>query len=90
LFILRTVATQWPFRYNGVDYADSSANKMGLGMYLDQFDQLVKNLTMSNLELYSKCIRFFLQPNFYDNLLLNNDRAAREAVEQLLRMGVHL
>jgi hypothetical protein len=68
-------------------------------MYLDQFDQIVKNLTMSNLELYSKCVRFFLQPNFYDNLLLNhndrrlgrhNNRAAREAIEHLLRMGVHL
>lgn len=69
-----------PFRYRGTDYADTSAAKMGLGMYVDQFEQLVKTLTMNNLELYSKCIRYFLQPNFFDNLLLNtNDR----------RMGRH-
>ena len=80
LFILRPVATHMPFRYRGTDYADTSAAKMGLGMYVDQFEQLVKTLTMNNLELYSKCIRYFLQPNFFDNLLLNtNDR----------RMGRH-
>lgn len=98
LFVLRPVSTHMPFRYRGFDYADSSAPKMGLGMYLDQLEQLIKTLNMKNLELYSKCIRYFLQPNFYDNLLLNtndrrmgrhNNRASRETVEALLRMGVN-
>lgn len=44
---------------------------MALGMYVDQFDQLVKTANIDNLELYSKCIRYYLQPNFFDNLLFN-------------------
>lgn len=62
---------------------------MALGMYVDQFDQLVKTANLGNLELYSKCIRYFLQQYFYENLLFSferrqsqrhNTRATRQAV----------
>lgn len=96
LFILRPVAVNKPFKYKDNDYTEALSFKMALGMYIDQFDQLVKTANIENLELYSKCIRYFLQPNFYDNLLLtfqkrqgrHGSRAARQTVETLLRMGI--
>lgn len=74
---------------------------MALGMYLDELDQLIKTVSLENIELYSRCIRHFLQPNFYEGLLQaierrpgqaggfrHNNRAVRQAMEQLLQMGI--
>lgn len=97
LFILRPVSINMPFKYNKKEYGDSSSSKMALGMYVDQLRELTKTVNINNLELYSKYIRYLLQPTFHDNLLLNNqnqrfgrhsNRSIRECVEALASMGV--
>lgn len=99
IFVLKPVAINLPFKYRGNDYPEASASKMALGMYLDQFDQLVKTVSLDNIDLYSQSIRYFITPNFYESLLLNldkrqgprhNTRVSRQALESLLRMGIQM
>lgn len=97
LYLLRPVATNLPMKFRGVEHNEVTSGKLALGMYVDQFEQLVKTLNLDNLELYSKCLRYFLQPSFDDNLLLafdrrhgnrHSSRQVRLSIEALQRMGV--